>query len=157
MVIFASNFNIIIKMKKVIVAIFALLVTVLTVDGQVFVGGGLGLNFSDGQSSSGNTESSGSGFGFSISPQIGYYLNDGLSVGVSGYFSNSWSKNTITYPDDPTNDREYKYSSDRWGASIFGRYKLLGLGIENLSLLVEGSIGVQGGKQKQTENKITTE
>ena len=32
----------------------------------------------------------------------------------------------------------------------------MGLGIENLSLLVEGSIGVHGGSTKNTENDITT-
>ena len=143
-------------MKRVIVALFALLVTVITVEAQVFVGGGLGLSFSDGESSSGSTEYSGSSFGFSISPQVGYYLTDDLSVGVSGYLASNWSKNKRIDPNDPTNDREYKYSSDRWGVNIFGRYKLLGLGIENLSLLVEGSIGVQGGKNKDTLNEITT-
>ena len=143
-------------MKRVIVAIFTLLVTVLAVNAQVFLGGGLGLSFNDGKSSSGSTEYSGSGFGLNISPQVGYYLNDELAIGVSGYLGNSWSNSQRTDPDDPTNDREYKYFSGRWGINVFGRNKLMGLGIENLSLLVEGSIGVQGGSSKNTENEITT-
>jgi len=143
-------------MKRVIVAIFALLMTVLTVNAQVFVGGGLGLSFGDGKSSWGTSENSGSSFGLNISPQVGYYLNDDLAIGISGYLSNSWSNNKVTDPDNPTNDRKYKNFRDTWGVNFFGRYKLIGLGIENLSLLVEGSIGVQGSNEKSTENEITT-
>ena len=143
-------------MKKVILALFALLVAILTVNAQVFVGGGLGLSFGDGKSSSGSSESSISSFGFSISPQVGYYLNDDFAIGVSGYLGNSWSNNKRVDPNDPTYDREYKSSRVSWGVYVFGRYKLKGLGIENLSLLVEGSMGVQGSNDKHTENEITT-
>jgi len=143
-------------MNRVIVAIFILLVKVLTVNAQVFVGGGLGLSFGDGKSSWGSSENLGSSFGLNISPQIGYSLNDDFAMGVSGYLGNTWSNSKSTDPDNPTNDREYKEFRNRWELNVFGRYKLMGLGIENLSLLVEGSIGVQGSNDKRTENKITT-
>jgi len=141
---------------KVIISLAVMMVSVFAVNAQVFVGGGLGLSFSDGKNSWGSTENSGSGFGLSISPQVGYSLNDDLSMGVSGYLANSWSNNKRTDPDDPPNDREYKYFTGRWGFNVFGRHKLMGLGIENFSLFIEGSIGVQGGSNKQTENEITT-
>jgi len=143
-------------MKKVIVAVFAWLVTVFTVNAQVFVGGGLRLGFSNGQSSWSNSENSGSGFGFRISPQVGYYLNDNLAIGVSGYLVNSWSNSKDIYPDNPSNDRESKGFGCSWGVGVFGRYRLMGLGIENLSLLVEGLMEVQGSNNKYTENETTT-
>jgi hypothetical protein len=143
-------------MKRVIVAIFALLVTVFTVNAQVFIGGGLGLSFGNGKSSGSSHESSASSFGFSISPQVGYYLNNNWAIGVSGSFGNSWSNNKSTVSDGLTNDLEYKYFSNKWGVNVFGRYKLTRLVIEKLSLFVEGSIGVQGSNNKQTENEIIT-
>jgi len=80
-------------MRRLIVALFALFMTVLTVNAQVFIGGGLGLNFGDGKSSLSSSESTNSSLGFSISPQVGYYLNNDLSIGLSGSLSNRWSKN----------------------------------------------------------------
>ena len=142
-------------MKRVIVAIFALLVTVFAVNAQVFVGGGLGLSFGSGKSSSSSSENSGSSFGCNFSPQVGCYLNDDLAIGVNGYLGNSWSNNK-SISDDLTNDRENKSFYNSWGVNFFGRYKLIGLGIENLSLLAEGLIGVQGNNSKHTENEITT-
>ena len=135
---------------------FALLATFLTVNAQVFVGGSLGLNLGGGKNSSYNSEGSGYGFGFNISPQVGYYLNNDLAIGVRVSLDNNWSNNKATYPDEPTNDRVSKSFRNYWGIHFFGRYKLIELGIENLSLLAEGLIGVQGSSNKQTENEITT-
>jgi len=72
------------------------------------------------------------------------------------YLGQHWSKNKTIDPNDPTNERYNKYSSEIWAFQVFGRYKLLGLGIENLSLLVQGLIGIQGNYDKQTVNEITT-
>ena len=141
---------------KVIISFVITMSAMFSASAQVFVGGGLGTSFSDGKSSWGSTENSGSGFGFNISPQVGYFVKDDLAIGISGYLGNNWSDNKRTDPNDPTNDREDKYFSVSWGVNAFGRYKLMGLGIENLSLLVEGLVGVQGSNVKNTENEITT-
>jgi hypothetical protein len=126
-------------MKKVFVAIFALLVTVFTVKAQVFVGGGLGLNIIDGNSSLDNSlKVSGTNFGFNISPQVGYYLNGDWAIGIKGYLYNSWHNSKGIYADESINDQTNKFFSNRWKVNVFGRYKLMGLGTEKLSLLVEG-------------------
>ena len=143
------------EMKRVIVAVFALLVTILTVNAQVFVGGGLGTNFGFAKNSSGIVDYSGIHYGLSISPQVGYYLNDDLSIGLSGSVGRNGS-NYKTVSTDPGNNQKRKSFSDSWGFNVFGRYKLFGLGIENLSLLVQGSIGVQGYNSEHAVNKITT-
>jgi len=143
-------------MKRVIVALCALLVTVFSINAQVFVGGGLGLSFGSGKNSTDNFEDSGSSFGFSIAPQVGYYLNDDWAIGVSGSMGNSWSKSKGADLRDPTNDREYQSFGCTWVINAFGRYKVMGLGIKNLALLVEGSIGVQGSSGKHTVDGITT-
>ena len=143
-------------MKKVIISFVVMMSAILSSNAQVFVGGGLEMNFSDGKSSWGSAEDSGSRFGLTISPQVGYFVNDDLAIGINGYLGNNWSNNKITDSDDPTNDRGYKSLRVIWGVNAFGRYKLIGLGIENLSLLAEGSIGVQGSKDKNIENGVTT-
>ena len=141
---------------RIIISFVVMMAATFSGSAQVFVGGGLGISFSDGNSSWGSTENSGSGFGFNISPQVGYFMKNDLAIGINGYLGNGWSNSKTTDPDDPTNEREYKYFRSSWGVNAFGRCKLMGLGIENLSLLVEGSIGVQGSNDKNTENGITT-
>ena len=123
---------------------------------QIFVGGGIELNLSNGKSSLGSADYTGSGFGYNISPQIGYYLNEDWTIGVICKLGSNWSNGKRTDPADPTYDRNYKYFNNSWGFNFFGRHKLLGLGIENLSLIIEGNVGVQGSINKQTENDITT-
>ena len=142
-------------MKKIIIALFTLSLTALTVNAQTFVGGGMGLNYGSGQNSNDSGyEYSSSSFGFNITPMVGYFLNDNMSIGVQVSLGNSWSKYKATYPD--ANNSEQKQIQSRWGFNIFGRYKLLGLGIENLSLLAHGTIGVSGGNYKRIEDAITT-
>jgi len=143
-------------MKRVIIAIFTLLVTGSSVNAQIFVGGSLGLNFGSGKSSVDNFESSSSSYGFSISPQVGYYLNDDWTIGVSGSLGNSWHNGKSANLGNPASEREYKSIDNKWGINVFGRYRLMGLVIKDLALLIEGSIGVQGSSNKYTVDEITT-
>ena len=133
-------------MKKLIAEIFILIVTVFTVNAQVFVGGDLGLNFGDVKNSYSYCEDFTSEFGFRISPQVGYYLNDDLAIGVSGHIDKNRSNLKIDFF-LPVEGKD-KTVSESWGVNVFGRYKLMGLGIENLSLWVEGSAGVSENSVK---------
>ena len=142
-------------MKRVLIVFIFVLMHLFSGNAQVFVGGGLRLSIGDGKNSWGSTENSGYSFGFSISPQVGYYLNEDWAIGVNCYLANDWSNGNRNDPDDPTYDRNYKSFSNSWGFNFFGRHKLLGLGIENLSLLVEGTIGIQCSNNKYTENGAT--
>ena len=127
----------------------------LEVNAQVFVGGGLELNFNNGKSSFGSTENSASGFGFNISPQVGYYINEDWAIGVNGIIGRNWSNVNRTDLDDPTINQYFKSFNNSWGFNFFVRNKLLGFGIEDLSLLVECLVGVQGGSNKHIEGEIT--
>jgi len=112
-------------MKRVVVAIFALLVTVFTVSSQAFVGGGLGLNIIDGESSLNNgLNSSATNIGFNISPQVGYYLNNDWAIGIKGSFINSRHNSNAVYADESVSNQSNKYIHYKWGVNIFGHYKL---------------------------------
>jgi len=113
------------------------------------------VNFGFSTGSSGIIDHSDIYYGLSISPQVGYYLNDDLSIGLSGSIGRDWSNYKIGST-DPGNNHESESYYDKWGFNVFGRYKLFGLGIENLSLLVQGSTGVQGHNVGQTVNKTNT-
>ena len=141
---------------KVIISFVVMMAAIFSGSAQVFVGGGLGMSFGNGKSSLGSTDNSSSGFGFNISPQVGYFMTNDLAIGVSAYLGNNWSDSKRIDPDYPLNEGEQKSSRSSWGISAFGRYKLMELGIDKLSLLAEGSIGVQGSHEKHTANGSTT-
>ena len=143
-------------MKKILVAIIALFLTVFTVRAQVFVGGGLGLSTIESKNSMPGVKLSGSKVGFNFSPQVGYYLNDDWAIGIKGYLDNSWYKGTVDNTGNPQSNYVSKESKNKWGVKFFGRYKLMGLGTERLSLLVEVSAGVEGSADKNTTNGATT-
>ena len=137
-------------MKRLGVAVIALSMTVLTVNAQKFIGGGLGFSFDDGKTSLGKSENLISNVGFSFSPQVGYHLNDDFSIGISGSIGKYKSEEKRIDPYISTN----KIFSNSWSINVFGRYKLLGLGIENLSLLIEGSIYIKESNLKEIENTV---
>ncbi|MDR1153782.1 MAG: hypothetical protein LBL04_03650 [Bacteroidales bacterium] len=90
--------------------------------------------------------SSSSSSSIGISPQAGYWLNDGIAVGVKVNLIRRTSKFTGPDPIDPEQEIERNYSTPEWRFSVFGRYKLWGT--EKLSLLVDGSIGIGGNYTK---------
>ena len=143
-------------MKKAGVVFIVMVASILVVRAQVFVGGGASLNFtSTERDGMGNiTDASGLRFGYSALPQVGFFLNDRMSMGVDVSLSNNWLKSKITDSNDPTNSYEYKTNFFTWGFYVFGQYQLTKLGLENLYLLVKTSIGVSGYFNKYTNDTV---
>lgn len=134
-------------MKRLNLAIFAVLVTALTINAQVFIGGSASLSIDNNSPSNDIYENS--KFEINILPQIGFVLNEKWSIGLRALFGFSNSK--ISY-NDIDNTAELKISS--WGGEFFGRYKLIEFGATNFSLNLEASTGIYGNKDKQI-NKQT--
>jgi len=117
---------------------------------QLFVGGGLGLDMGGGKSTfSGVSTDFPKSMSFSFTPKVGYYLSDDLAVGAQIGFTSMSVKEEI--PNVGTD----KYSLSGWEVGAFARYKVAGP--DKLSLLLEASLGVGGGKEKFTSGGTTNE
>jgi len=140
-------------MKSVGVVFIMIVASIFLGKAQVFVGGGASLSFTtEDRDGMGNiTDATGLRFGYSASPQVGFFLNDRMSMGVDVFFGNNWIKSNITDSNDPINSYEYKYNYFIWSFYIFGQYQLMTFGTKNLSLLVKTSIGVSGNINKFTD------
>jgi len=136
-------------MKKTIISFIVLVTVILNSNAQVFVGGGLGVEFSGGKSKyGGNSSDLPSEFAFSISPKVGYYLNDDFAIGLEvGFLSNTEKEKVGT--------TEYKDITTGWGVGAFARYNLVG--DDRLSLLLEGSVSFAGMKSKEKAGSTTTD
>ena len=139
------------KMKKVIIVCVVLIAAVLTSNAQVFVGGGLGVDFNGGKYKGGSVSiDSPSKFSFNFTPKVGFYLNDNFAIGLEVGLSSTTTK---------TPKEIYGWSDDRkvssfgWEVGAFARYNLLGT--ERLSLLLEGTLGVGGEKSKTKQGSTT--
>ena len=136
-------------MKKVFITCAVLIAAVFTSNAQVFVGGGVGLDFGGGKVKSGSSSQDlPSLFAIEFSPKVGFYLNDDFAVGLEVGFINMTAK-------QKGNSSDLKVSAIGWGVSAFARHNVLGG--EKLSLLLEGSIGVGGAKSKYTYGSSTSE
>ena len=138
-------------MKKVILAVVVMVATVSMSSAQVFVGGGLGLDYIGGKTSSGGTSYDlGTGFAFSFTPKVGFFLNEDFAFG----FELGILSATLKEPSYGSDSQE-KYGLTGWNAGTFARYRLAG--VDRFSLLLEGSLGVGGLKTKYTYGSTTTE
>ena len=84
---------------------------------------------------------------WSVSPLVGYQLNDDFAVGAKATFNRrtDWS---LYSGGEPVG---FEKISSRWSYAVFCRYQLWGT--EKLSFLVESSIDISGGS---TEEKTGT-
>ncbi|MDR2909939.1 MAG: hypothetical protein LBV47_01025 [Bacteroidales bacterium] len=131
-------------MKKIIILFFLITTTIATASAQVFIEGSVGFNYSDNYLNLDYSSSS-----FSISPSVGYWLNNKVAIGISPMFGGS---NTDGILDDII--EAGLESKDRdWLISVFGRYKLWGT--EKLSLLIETPVGYGIGTIKHTKDAAT--
>jgi len=138
-------------MKKVFVAVVVMIATVTMSSAQVFVGGGLGLDFSGGKEKGGSASiDKPTGLAVQFTPKVGFHLNDDFAVGLEVGITSLSLKEAKTDKKDET-----KNSMFIWEISGFARYKLVGY--DRLSLLLEGSIGIAGGKAKTKVGSTTNE
>jgi len=136
-------------MKKLVVAFAVLIAAVFTSNAQVFVGGGLGVEFGGGKSTYGGTSvDAPSTLALYFAPKAGFYLSDNFAVGMEAGFLTGTEKQT-------SGSTEIKNNLFGWGVSGFARYRLAG--DEKLSLLLEGSVGAGGLKNKRTVGANTTD
>ena len=132
-------------MKKIIILCILITVTIITANAQLFMEGSVGLNYRD-------SERSASISSFSISPKVGYWLNDNIAIGINPIVSISTYKNMMPYD---VFEPDYDSQKDRmWMFSVFGRYKLWGT--EKLSLLIETPVGFGISTRKEEINAINT-
>jgi len=142
-------------MKRVVLIIAVLVSGILTANAQVFVGGGIGVDLTGGKFKIGsNSIDAPSSFTFQITPKVGYYLSDDLSIGLEvGLISSS-----VTTP------KEYLHwgaSDDQivsiigWQVGAFSRYKFVGT--DKLSLLLEGGLAIGGYQSKTKYGSNTTD
>jgi len=139
-------------MKKVIITFIMLAAAITAANAQFFVEGSVGVSHHSDKLSSG-AEDPLSRSWFSVSPQVGYWLNDDIAVGTRVSFDGSIAKNALDDPNNPgqTIDRWMP----RWEFSVFCRYKLWGT--EKFSLLVDGSIsaGTVSVKYRTTRETVS--
>jgi len=85
----------------------------------------------------------------SVSPLIGYQLNDDFAVGAKATFSRRIRTQWFPYSDNPT----FEEMSSRWSLALFCRYKIWGT--EKLSFLVESSVYADGGGEEEKKGSMT--
>ena len=138
-------------MKKAVVAFAILIMVVFTSNAQVFVGGGLGVDYSKEKVSYGGTSYDAyNAFALNLSPKVGYFLNDDFAIGLEvGLLTG-----TYKVPSSGSSGSDRKYGLTGWSVDAFARKNLIG--IEKFALLLEGSVGVGGIKTKYTNGSTTT-
>ena len=135
-------------MKKVLISFILLVTVVLSSNAQVFVGGGLGVEYSNGKSKfGGSSYDLPQTLAYSISPKVGFYLNDNFAIGLEAGFISKTDKETVSNID-------YKDITTGWGIGAFARYNMVR--VDRLSLLLEGSasFGELKTKEKAGSNTI---
>ena len=136
-------------MKKIIILCILLITTaVTTANAQFFIEGNVEFKGMNGKVTGFNSVNTNT---FSISPDIGYWLNDKVAIGINPIFFISSNKNM-----NPNNvyDSDLDLKAQGWMFLVFGRYKLWGT--EKLSLLIETPVGYGKSTQKETKYAMTT-
>ncbi|MGB1247667.1 MAG: outer membrane beta-barrel protein [Chitinophagales bacterium] len=140
-------------MKKVQVLLIAIVVATMAFaqpeKGNIYLGGNLNIGFGGSKTEVGSTSTDGpKTFNFGISPKVGYFISDKLSVGLDlGYNMNS-SKLEV----DPTTTTT---TSSMIGTGVFARYHIFP--VEKFGFFFEGNVGASfGGNNTKTETSGTT-
>ena len=142
-------------MKKKLLVLVALLACIATAQAQVYVGGSVG--FTSSKIDNGGTDKSGSSF--KLIPDIGYKMDDNLSIGVQvGYSHGMCSFGSLTVADvkgamsslistyADVNDEDMKLNS--FTIAPYIRYNALNFG--NASFFFEGYVGYTNIKSDAT-------
>ncbi|MDR2910224.1 MAG: hypothetical protein LBV47_02505 [Bacteroidales bacterium] len=140
------------KTKKIIVFFIALFTFVVTGNAQVFIEGSLGLTHNKVELSGGAVSDDSHSTTVSVSPKIGYWLNDNIAIGINPVIGADTYINMAPYDVFETDFDSLKNRS--WMLFIFGRYKLWGT--EKLSLLIDTPVGFGINTHKTETDAITT-
>ncbi len=99
-------------MKKIVIVFFALVAVTVTGNAQFFVEGEAGASFNGGEATDGGiSKDIPSFFAFSVSPKMGYWLNDNIAVGAYASVGGTISKDLISDPDNPEKEIEFECKS----------------------------------------------
>ena len=134
------------EMKKIIL-FFILIGVTIAGNAQYFVEWNMGISYQE-EESIGISTYSPSFLTIEIMPRMGYWLSDGVAVGASPFFI--WFNQK--YPETPNAER-IERTTQIWGLSVFGRYKLWGP--RKLSVLGISEIDNGGGTEKGKTGSIT--
>ncbi|MDR2011052.1 MAG: porin family protein [Bacteroidales bacterium] len=109
-------------MKKLFLLVSFIFCVVLFANAQLYVGGSLGVNSTTYKPEAGEKTSL---FGFSISPEVGYSLNDKMDIGLEIGFSIASNKTEVTV--DKINTTDFSIAPYfRYSFCSFGKFKILG-------------------------------
>ena len=140
------------NMKKLVITFAVLIAVVFTSNAQVFVGGGLSVDYMSGKSKYGSTTNdSGSGFIFNFTPKVGYYMSDKFGFGLQVGFLNG----TLKEPSYGSSSQDDKYTLTGWSVEPFVLYKLVE--VDKITFLLAGSAGISEAKTKETYGSTTWE
>jgi outer membrane protein len=141
-------------MKKLMITAAIVIAAMATGNAQMFIGGGLGLDFTSSKSEEGSSSEKGpKTLSFEITPKVGYYLNDKMAIGLELGFLNASTKSDVPSVGG-TGTQERKVSVTAFGINAFGRYHLAE--VDKFALILEASLGFQTGKAKtKTGSEIT--
>ena len=141
--------------KKISLIMLIAVLTAGLANAQLFVGGGVGVDFTGGKISGGSTTIKvPSALSLEIMPKVGYFLSDDLAIGAQ--FGFGISSTTIT-KDHPLydNKEELKITETSWLVGAFARYRLAGTG--DLSLFAEAGLDYAGLGGKAKSGSVTVE
>lgn len=154
-------------MKKLLLTAVVLFAASTIANAQLFVGGslGFGTNSTDKYEWTNGTETikmdPTKRLSFSISPKIGYNLNEKMAIGAKLHFSTY----NYNYPDDHDNDYDdngnlitititnHKESTTYFGAGLFFRYTALQIGQFSLFAEASADLNISSGKEEYKINE----
>ena len=136
-------------MKKVCIVLMVMVANIVEGNAQYFVEGTAAMGYNGGKYSFMGYPGDGNTYkGYSVSPLLGYKLNDKHAVGAKVTFVGRTE--LLVHYDDLGNKVEVESKYPGWGFSVFNRYKLWGT--EKLSLLLESSFSFS-----RTDNTYNSE
>lgn len=136
--------------KKNAVVAVALLMAVVSIKAQIFVGGALGFSSTKMSSTTGSTTTElGKISSYNFSPEVGYYLSENLAIGLGFGVGNTKTTTPITTTSNSVNDQT------NWNIRPFARYTLLKTG--GFGFFGEGALSFGGSSSETTNGSTTTD
>lgn len=131
------------QMQRIIIVFIMLAATTVAGNAQYFAEWSMGVSYQGGKvSNDGVSTDSPSYLTISVMPRVGYWLTDGVAVGACPTFILSKQK----YPGSQSVEKSER-TTQLWGGSVFGRYRLWEKG--KLSVLAVSEINILGGAVKE--------
>jgi outer membrane protein len=133
------------KVKNIIITAALIVATAWNANAQLFIGGGIGIDYAGGKTKTGGTATDlAKTFIIDFSPRVGYWLTDKFAVGLQPGIYSATRK-------FPENNSKTTYIG--WSTNAFARYKAITL--DKFALLLEGATGTESTVQKTTTGNTT--